>query len=55
MAKATEIAPSIHLVSIYAERGNPQFNHFVVKDDEPLLFHADVRETHSDIRRASFT
>jgi hypothetical protein len=38
MAVTTEIAPNIYRISIFAQRGNFQFNHFLVKDDEPLLF-----------------
>jgi hypothetical protein len=34
MAKITEIAPSIFCISIYAQRGDVQFNHFLVKDDD---------------------
>jgi len=39
MAKTTEIAPDVYRISIYALWGNLQFNHFLVKDDEPFLFH----------------
>ena len=52
MAKTTEIAPNIYRISIYAQRGNVQFNHFLVKDDEPLLFHTGLRGMHTDIREA---
>ena len=36
MAVITEIAPNIFRISIFAPSGNLQFNHFLVKDDEPL-------------------
>jgi len=36
MARTTEIAPNIYHISIYAQSGNLQFNHFLVKDDEPV-------------------
>jgi hypothetical protein len=39
MAITTEIAPNVYRISIFAEWANLQFNHFLVKDDEPLLFH----------------
>ena len=29
-----------------------QFNHFLVKDDEPLLFHTGLRGMHAEIREA---
>jgi flavorubredoxin len=52
MAKTTEIAPNIYRISIYAQRGDVQFNHFLVKDDEPLLFHTGLRGMHTEIREA---
>jgi flavorubredoxin len=52
MAVTTEIAPNIYRISIFAQRGNFQFNHFLVKDDEPLLFHTGLRGMHAEIREA---
>ena len=52
MAVTTEIAPNIYRISIFAQRGNLQFNHFLVKDDEPLLFHTGLRGMHAEIREA---
>lgn len=52
MAVTTEIAPDIYRVSIFAEQANLQFNHFLVKDDEPLLFHTGLRGMHAEIREA---
>jgi flavorubredoxin len=52
MAVTTEIAPSVYRISIFAQRGNLQFNHFLVKDDEPLLFHTGLRGMHAEIREA---
>jgi len=52
MAKTTEIAPNIYRILIYAQRGDLQFNHFLVKDDEPLLFHTGLRGMHVEIREA---
>jgi flavorubredoxin len=52
MAVTTEIAPDVYRISIFAQRGNVQFNHFLVKDDEPLLFHTGLRGMHADIREA---
>ena len=43
MAVISEIAPNIYRISIFAQWGNLQFNHFLVKDDEPLLFHTGLR------------
>jgi flavorubredoxin len=52
MAVTTEIAPDIYRISIFAQPFNLQFNHFLVKDDEPLLFHAGLRGMHVEIREA---
>ena len=52
MAITTEIAPNIYRISIFAQKGNLQFNHFLVKDDEPLLFHTGLRGMYAEIRDA---
>ena len=52
MAITTEIAPDLYRISIFAPQGNFQFNHFLVKDEEPLLFHTGLRGMHTEIREA---
>ena len=52
MANTTEIAPNIFRISIYVPWADLQFNHFLVKDDEPLLFHTGLRGMHAEIREA---
>lgn len=52
MALTTEIAPNIYRISIFAPRGNLQFNHFLVKDDEPLLYHTGLRGMYAEIHEA---
>lgn len=52
MALTTEIAPNIFRISIFAQQANLQFNHFLVKDDEPLLFHTGLRGMYPEIREA---
>jgi hypothetical protein len=47
MAKTTEIAPDICRISIYAPWGDLQFNHFLIRDQEPLLFHSGLRGSRS--------
>jgi len=42
----------ISIASIFAQWGNFQFNHFLVKDDEPLLFLTGLRGMHAEIREA---
>jgi flavorubredoxin len=50
MAVVTEIGPDIYRISIFAQWANLQFNHFLIKDDEPLLFHTGLRRMHAEIR-----
>ena len=52
MAKISEIAPDVFRISIYAEKINLQFNHFLIRDDEPLLFHAGMRLMFPELREA---
>jgi hypothetical protein len=43
MTNVTEIAPDLFRLSIYAAELDMQFNHFLVRDEEPLLFHAGLK------------
>jgi flavorubredoxin len=52
MAKVDEIAPDVYRISVYVPQFNLQFNHFLVKDDEPLLFHTGYRATFAEVRDA---
>jgi len=52
MAVTTEIAPNLYRISVFAPWGNLQFKHFLVKDEEPLLFHTGLRRMHEEIREA---
>jgi len=52
VAKTTEIAPDLFRISIYAPWGDLQFNHFLIRDDEPLLFHTGLRGMFPEIREA---
>jgi len=44
MVKIDEISEDIFRISIYVEDFDLQFNHFLVKDDDPLLYHAGMRK-----------
>jgi flavorubredoxin len=55
MADVTEIAPDVYRISVYATQANLQFNHFLVKDDEPLLFHTGLRGMFPEVREAMST
>jgi flavorubredoxin len=52
MAVVSEIASNVYRISTFAQRANLQFNHFLVKDDEPLLFHTGLRGMYAEIREA---
>jgi flavorubredoxin len=43
MARITEIAPDIFQITEHVPEINLQFNHFLVRDDEPLLFHTGYK------------
>ncbi|HYG35504.1 MAG TPA: MBL fold metallo-hydrolase [Clostridia bacterium] len=52
MAKIDEIAPDVYRISIYVPDIDMQFNHFLIKDEEPLLFHAGLRAFFPQLREA---
>lgn len=43
MATIDEIATDVYRISIYVPPLDMQFNHFLVRDAQPLLFHAGLR------------
>jgi flavorubredoxin len=47
-----EIAPDVHRLSVFIPDLNMQFNHFLVRDEEPLLFHTGLRATFPALREA---
>jgi flavorubredoxin len=49
MAVVTEIASGVHRISILMSDLNLQFNHFLVVDDEPLLYHTGMRRMFPDV------
>jgi len=51
-ARVTEIAPDHYGISIYVPEFNLRFNHFLVKDEEPLLFHTGMRHMFPIVREA---
>lgn len=50
MANIAEIAPDVYRISIFAQWANLQFNHFLVRDEEPLLFHTGLRQMFAEVR-----
>lgn len=55
MARIDEIAPDVFRVSLYVPQIDLQFNHFLVRDDEPLLFHTGMRGMFPEVRAAIST
>jgi hypothetical protein len=47
-----EIAPDLFRLSIYVKEFDMQFNHFLVRDGKPLLFHAGFRGMFPELREA---
>ncbi len=48
----TEIAPDVFRLSLYIPDANLQFNQFLVRDDEPLLFHTGMRGIFPQVKDA---
>ena len=52
MADIDEIARDVFRISIHVPQLDMQFNHFLVRDDEPLLFHAGLKSMFPALRDA---
>lgn len=50
MVSTTEIAAGVFRISVFVPEINLEFSHFLVRDDEPLLFHAGLRGMFSILR-----
>jgi len=48
----TEIAPNFYRISTYIPEIDLQFNQFLIKDDEPLLFHTGMKALFPVVREA---
>lgn len=55
MTTINEIAPDLFRLSIYVPDFDMQFNHFLVRDEEPLLFHAGFKGMFPALREAVAT
>ena len=55
MTRIDEIAPDLFRLSIYVPELDMQFNHFLVRDDEPLLFHTGTNRMFPLLRDAVAT
>ena len=52
MTKITEIAPDVFRISTFIPEANLGFTQFLVRDDEPLLFHTGMRGLFPIVREA---
>src|SRR5262245_38615437 len=52
MTRVDEIAPDIFRISTYFADFNLQFNQFLVRDDEPLLFETGMKQIFPLVREA---
>lgn len=52
MTQITEIAPDIFRISTFIPEANLQFAQFLVRDDEPLLFHTGMKGLFPVVREA---
>ncbi|MDQ4122127.1 MAG: MBL fold metallo-hydrolase [Acidobacteriota bacterium] len=50
--KITEIAPDVFRLSLFIPEADLQFNQFLVRDDEPLLFHTGMRAIFPQVHEA---
>jgi flavorubredoxin len=55
MAVINEIAPDVYRLSMYVADLDLQFNYFVVRDEEPLLFTTGYRATFPELQEAVAT
>ncbi len=51
----SEVATDIYRISVFVPEINLQFNHFLVKDEEPLLFHTGLKDMFPLVREAVAT
>lgn len=52
MHKIDEIAPDVFRISVWVPEFGLEFNHFVVRDEEPLLFHTGYNRMFSELKEA---
>lgn len=50
--RIAEIAPDVHRISIYVPDFDLEFNHFLVRDEEPLLYHTGMRRMFPALKEA---
>ena len=51
-ARIDEVATDLYRISLYVPQFDLQFNHFLIRDEEPLLFHTGMRGMFAEVREA---
>jgi flavorubredoxin len=52
MTTIDEIAPDVYRLGLFVPEYNMQFNHFLIKDDAPMLYHAGMRMMFPELKEA---
>ncbi len=52
MVQITEIAPDLFRITTFVEPFNIQFSQFLMRDDQPLLFHTGPRALFQEVKSA---
>ncbi|GGK74986.1 MBL fold metallo-hydrolase [Rufibacter glacialis] len=52
MTTINEIAPDLYRICVWVPEFNMQFNHFLIKDEEPMLYHTGMRSMFPVLREA---
>ncbi len=52
MSRIDEIAPDIYRISFFSTEAGMQFNHFLIKDEEPLLYHTGYKAMFPAVKEA---
>src|SRR4029453_11015389 len=55
MAQIPQISPDIYRISTFIPEGNLQFNQFLVRDEQPLLYHTGMKGLFPAVRDAVAT
>jgi len=55
MTRITEIAPDLYQISTFVPESNLQFNQFLIRDEQPLLFHTGMKGLFPVVRDAVAT
>ena len=50
MTQVDEIAPDVYRICVLYPEINLQFCHFLIEDEEPLLFHTGLRRMFREVR-----